>query len=49
MSRHLTVALNGEEILILGGIRYIEKKVHIYDTRTDECSSVAVDGLTRIA
>ena len=41
---HLSVALNTFEILILGGYSYCEPNVHLYDTRTDKCSSIAVNG-----
>ena len=44
LSVPFSVSLNNEEIVILGGRPYSEQKVHIYDTRTDQCSSVAVTG-----
>ena len=41
---HLSAPLNENEILIFGGRNYHESKVHIYDTRTDSVTSVAVEG-----
>lgn len=41
---HFTIALNNEEILIFGGLNYEENKVHIFDTKTDKCKSIAVSG-----
>ena len=42
LDRPFSIGLNSEEILILGGANYEEHKVHLYDTRTDSCSSVAI-------
>ena len=39
-----SIALNDNEILILGGHGYREPNVQLYDTRTDSCSSVAANG-----
>ena len=41
---HLSAALNDFEIVILGGHQYDEPNVQLYDSRTDSCSSVVVDG-----
>ena len=44
LREHFSVPLNNQEILILGGYEFSERKVHVYDTRTDQCSSIAVTG-----
>ena len=42
---HFSVALNSDEILLLGGSYYKFKKAQIYDTRTDESSQVDLYGM----
>ena len=38
------MALSDFEIVILGGLQYDEPNVQLFDSRTDSCSSVVVDG-----
>ena len=49
MMEHFSVALNKEEIVILGGDKddihkKHKNKVFIFDTRTDKCSSIVISG-----
>ena len=40
----ISIALNSDEILIFGGAHYNKQKVQLFDTRSDTCTSVAVQG-----
>ena len=44
LSSHLTIPLNDFNIIVLGGYRYGEGRVQLYDVRSDSCLSVKVQG-----